>query len=86
VIDGVYKRLEGEGEEEGVVRKEVGSIEEMEEFVMKVVKEVEGGEGLDKETDLFDRGLDSLQATRIRNALQRVSLGFSIVSIFSILC
>lgn len=68
--------MEGEGDEEGVVRKEVGSMEEMEDFVMKVVKEVEGGRGLDKETDLFDRGLDSLQATRIRNALQRVSLVF----------
>ena len=72
-IEGVYKRLEGEGEEEGVERKDVGDISAVEEYVMEIVKDVEGGEGLEMDTDLFDRGLDSLQATRIRNAIQRVS-------------
>lgn len=74
VIDGVYRRLEGEDEEGGAEKKAVGSVEEVETYLKAVVAKIAGREEcLAKETDLFEFGLDSLEAGRIRNQLQRVS-------------
>lgn len=71
-IDGVYSALEGDNTDEAD-KKDIGSVEEMEATLFKLVKSVAGGdEGLTKNTDLFSYGLDSLAAGRIRNALQRV--------------
>lgn len=72
VIEEVYKRLEGEVGSEGKTRVEGEGETRM------VVREVIGRtierpmDGLEDDTDLFDFGLDSLQSTRIRNAIQRV--------------
>lgn len=73
VIEGVYKRLEGEvvdGEE----KREIETLDETVEYVTDVIKSMLDGNGggLEMETDLFDFGLDSLQAGRIRNRIQRV--------------
>lgn len=71
-IEGMYARLEGEEEPEGKRRTE-GEAE-----AKVVVREVIGRtiersiDGLEDDTDLFEFGLDSLQSTRIRNAIQRV--------------
>lgn len=72
VIDGVYAALDGEGGE----KHALASLAEAEAVVAAVVKStVEGShDTLKPSTDLFDYGLDSLQAGRIRNSLQRVSL------------
>lgn len=72
MIEEVYRRLEGEVGSEGKRRVE-GESE-----ARRVVREVIGKtierpiDGLGDDTDLFDFGVDSLQSTRIRNAIQRV--------------
>ncbi|KAG6378292.1 male sterility protein-domain-containing protein [Boletus reticuloceps] len=81
-IEGVYKRLEGEVGSEGKIRVE------KEREARVVVREVIGRmierpiDGLEDDTDLFDFGLDSLQSSRIRNAIQReIDLGGKKLSI-----
>ncbi|GAA5860908.1 hypothetical protein JCM8547_003885 [Rhodosporidiobolus lusitaniae] len=66
-IDQAYKSLEGVG---GGDRR-VESFETVQPFVRDLVASVSTSDGLEDETDLFTFGLDSLSATRIRNALQR---------------
>jgi len=84
VIDSVYRRLEGE-EEEGVEKKAVGSVDEVKSWLKEVVAKTAGRDtGLDKETDLFEFGLDSLEAGRIRNQIQRVSRVLSLLLSFSL--
>lgn len=71
VIDGVYARLEGEGVS-GTVKFEAES--DLKKWLFEVVVKTAGRDkGLEDDTDLFDFGLDSLEAGRIRNTLQRVS-------------
>lgn len=76
MIKEVYKRLEGELESKDKLRAEGEGKAKV------VVREVIGRtiewpiEGLEDDTDLFNFGLDSLQSTRIRNAIQRVRTFF----------
>jgi hypothetical protein len=74
VIDGVYAALEGDAGTDSPKRS-FASVEEALSFVHDVVHSTIGGDHatLEATTDLFDYGLDSLQASRIRNALLRVS-------------
>ncbi|GAA5892683.1 hypothetical protein JCM6882_000555 [Rhodosporidiobolus microsporus] len=66
-IDGAYNSLEGvDGGD-----SQVGSFETIQPFVRDLVVSVSTADGLEDDTDLFTFGLDSLSATRIRNALQR---------------
>ncbi|ORY46225.1 hypothetical protein BCR35DRAFT_356262 [Leucosporidium creatinivorum] len=70
-IEGVYAAVEGEGGEEES-KEELGGQEEVERMLFELVKNVAGSEeGLERETDLFAFGLDSLMAGRIRNKVQR---------------
>ncbi|KAG8964763.1 hypothetical protein FRC03_001374 [Tulasnella sp. 419] len=71
VIDDVYTSLEGGEEGEG--KRKLSSYEESLELVTSTTRSTLGelAMGLQEETDLFEHGLDSLQSTRIRNALQR---------------
>lgn len=72
VIDGVYDRIEGEGVR-GTTRFE--SEGDLKNWLLEVVVKTAGrNKGLAEETDLFDFGLDSLEAGRIRNELQRVRI------------
>ncbi|KAI5478357.1 hypothetical protein MNV49_005208 [Pseudohyphozyma bogoriensis] len=71
-IDRAYAALEGDDGVDEKEKKKVGSVEEMEAHIFKLVKDVSGSDvGLKKDTDLFTFGLDSLAAGRIRNSLQR---------------
>ncbi|KAN0090779.1 hypothetical protein V8E55_004345 [Tylopilus felleus] len=66
MIKEVYKRLEGELESKDKLRAE--------EVIGRTIEWPI--EGLEDDTDLFNFGLDSLQSTRIRNAIQReIDLG-----------
>ncbi|GAA5849618.1 hypothetical protein JCM9279_007290 [Rhodotorula babjevae] len=68
VIDKAYSDLEGGS---GGSRP-VGSLDEMRSHVCELIASiVKSSDGLEDDTDLFSFGLDSLAATRIRNALQR---------------
>ncbi|KAM0746573.1 acetyl-CoA synthetase-like protein [Meredithblackwellia eburnea MCA 4105] len=72
-IDAAYERLEGNDGLDDSERATVGNVSEMEQHLLKLVAKVAGSaEGLELDTDLFSSiGLDSLQAGRIRNFLQR---------------
>lgn len=72
VIDEVYRRIEGEVGSEG--KRRVEGEGEAREVVREVIgRTIERPiDGLEDDMDLFDFGLDSLQSTRIRNAIQRV--------------
>lgn len=76
-IEGVYRRLNGE-EDDGREKREIGGVEDTQKWLMGLVKGiVKDPSGLEIETDLFDFGLDSLQAGRIRLNIQRVSEEFT---------
>lgn len=72
VIEEVYERLEGaigaggKRHVEGEVEARVVVREVIEKMIERPIN------GLEDDTDLFDFGLDSLQSSRIRNAIQRV--------------
>ncbi|KAL7418303.1 hypothetical protein Q5752_006759 [Cryptotrichosporon argae] len=70
VIDSVYERFErGTG-----VRRTVESQSEMERFIRNAIVGALGnnaGVGLAPTTDLFAYGVDSLQATRVRNVIAK---------------
>ena len=72
-IEDMYRRLEGDLAS-GIVKRRIASPEEARTLVFEVIKETLGGNvgGLSDDTDLFAFGLDSLQANRIRNGIQRV--------------
>lgn len=78
VINEVYKRLEGDGDSAGKRRL----VDETE--ARMVIRDIIGKtverpiSNLQDDTDLFDFGLDSLQSSRIRNTIQRVSSLFTI--------
>ena len=77
VIEEVYKRLEGEVGPDG--KKHVEGEREARAAVREVIdRTIERPlDELEDDTDLFDFGLDSLQSSRIRNAIQRVrAFGF----------
>ena len=72
VIEKVYERLEGEAGLEGRRRVE-GEVEARAAVRELIGRTIEKPiDYLDDDTDLFGFGLDSLQSTRVRNALQRV--------------
>ncbi|KAF9219622.1 L-aminoadipate-semialdehyde dehydrogenase [Gyrodon lividus] len=76
VIDEVYRRLEGElgCEEKRCVGGEADARATVRELIGKTIERPT--DNLEDDTDLFEFGLDSLQSTRIRNAIQRgVDLG-----------
>lgn len=76
-IEGVYRRLSGE-EDDGREKREIGGVDDTQKWLMGLVKGiVKDPSGLEIETDLFDFGLDSLQAGRIRLNIQRVSEEFT---------
>ncbi|BEI83428.1 hypothetical protein CcaverHIS002_0400320 [Cutaneotrichosporon cavernicola] len=69
VIDGVYVRFE---QGTGLPKRDITNQEEMEAFLSDTLRVTLGEvEGLERDTDLFAFGVDSLQATRVRNALQK---------------
>ncbi|KAG8879407.1 hypothetical protein FRB97_001634 [Tulasnella sp. 331] len=73
VIDDAYKCAEGglDGQD-GENKRSVGTVSEMEMELVELVSGVSGkSKGLEIETDLFMFGVDSLQAGRIRNFIQR---------------
>jgi len=70
IIDDVYDRFEREAEVEKITLPRNG----LEGFIINTIAKTSGTskvEKLDKITDLFAFGVDSLQAIRIRNILQR---------------
>ncbi|KAF8511947.1 L-aminoadipate-semialdehyde dehydrogenase [Hysterangium stoloniferum] len=72
-IDDLYRRLEGLMGDESQ-RRNIETVNEAEDAVLENIKETIGEDNmkdLTSKTDLFLFGLDSLQATRIRNAIQR---------------
>lgn len=73
VIDRVYAAIEGE--DDTVQKRTFDTLDQVTAYVSEVVESTVEGDhaGLEVGTDLFDYGLDSLQAGRIRNTLQRVS-------------
>ncbi|KAH7929842.1 putative aminoadipate reductase [Leucogyrophana mollusca] len=76
VIDDVYKRLEGEVG--GADKRLVSGDQEAKAVIRDLIgKTIERPiDYLQDDTDLFEFGLDSLQSTRIRNAIQReIDLG-----------
>ncbi|KAJ4414053.1 putative NRPS-like protein biosynthetic cluster [Gnomoniopsis sp. IMI 355080] len=99
IIDDIYERFESGGSGPGQPKAQIETQDEMEAFLTKTINDVLGpsttisssaggrrGE-LGPETDLFAYGVDSLQATRMRNVINKglelgehqVSLGHNIV-------
>ncbi|EJU02829.1 L-aminoadipate-semialdehyde dehydrogenase [Dacryopinax primogenitus] len=79
IIDQVYRELEGD-EDKGVARQKLSGEEHAKHLVGKVVSQIfsplESYSKIEENMDIVSLGLDSLQATRIRNALQReIDLG-----------
>lgn len=70
-IEELYQRLEGEGNEEGL---ELKGLRDAERVVWECIRETLGdrADALNEGFDLFGFGLNSLQAARIRNGMQRV--------------
>lgn len=71
-IDSLYSAFEnGNGQAKRVIEER----EEMERFLKQTITTALGsgrkGDGLDVDTDLFAYGVDSLQATRVRNVIQK---------------
>lgn len=99
IIEDIYERFERGGNGPGQTKAQVDTLDEMEAFLTKTISDVlgpsttisssaSGGRGeLGPETDLFAHGVDSLQATRVRNVINKglelgehqVSLGQNIV-------
>lgn len=99
IIDEIYERFERGGSGPGQSKAQVETQDEMEAFLTQTIGDVlgpsttissvsGGGRGeLGPETDLFAYGVDSLQATRVRNVInkglelgeQHVTLGQNIV-------
>ncbi|KAG8995366.1 hypothetical protein FRB94_009200 [Tulasnella sp. JGI-2019a] len=72
IIEKAYSQAEGLGDQDQGGKKPVGSVSNMEAELFAFVKDVAGrSEGLKVDTDLFTFGIDSLQAGRIRNLIQR---------------
>ncbi|KAK4703977.1 hypothetical protein P7C70_g2238, partial [Phenoliferia sp. Uapishka_3] len=71
-IDEAYERLEGNDGRKDEEKKDVGNVEQMEKHLLGLMGKITGAKTtIDLETDLFAAGLDSLQAGRIRNSIQR---------------
>lgn len=71
LIDTIYKRFE---REDVVVEKSRLSGIELEDYLYNTISAALGptrSAKLDKDVDLFSFGVDSLQATRIRNNIQQ---------------
>ncbi|EIW83278.1 L-aminoadipate-semialdehyde dehydrogenase [Coniophora puteana RWD-64-598 SS2] len=75
VIEETYARLEGESDKGG---RKMGSVNEAKQVIRELMgKTIEKPiDKLTDDTDLFEFGLDSLQSSRVRNAIQReIDLG-----------
>lgn len=75
-IDAMY----GAGSTDTAPGAKKRDLREIEDYLLQTIKRVAGSGSrrkipLDRETDLFNWGVDSLMATRIRTAAQRVSCG-----------
>lgn len=70
IIDSVYERFEGGGGEDKRLIEDSG---EMETYLLSLLSKTLGKKGkeVDRTTDLFAFGVDSLQATRVRNTIQK---------------
>lgn len=99
IIDDIYERFERGGNGPGQPKAQVETQDEMEAFLAQTIGDVlgpsttitsvsGGGRGeLEPDTDLFAYGVDSLQATRVRNVINKglelgehhVTLGQNIV-------
>lgn len=68
LIDDVYRRYETGF---GITKRRITSVDEMETFIHQAILEAWGKDAQDLEptTDLFAFGIDSLQATRVRNSI-----------------
>jgi len=80
VINEVYERLEGDGD--GAGKRKLSDEADAKVAIRDIIgKTIERPiNNLQDDTDLFDFGLDSLQSSRIRNTIQRVSWLFIIGS------
>lgn len=71
LIDGVYERFE---RGTGAPKRDINEQGEMEVFLAEAIRGALGDKavsGLEPDTDLFSFGVDSLQATRVRNVVQK---------------
>lgn len=83
IIDDIYERFERGGNGPGQPKAQIETQDEMEAFLTQTIGDVlgpsttisssaGGGRGeLGPETDLFAYGVDSLQATRVRNVINK---------------
>jgi aryl carrier-like protein len=80
IIDEVYKRLEGDITRDGKRRltDETEARMAIRDVISKTVDRPI--DSLNDDTDLFDFGLDSLQSSRIRNTIQRVSSNVPLIA------
>jgi hypothetical protein len=80
IINEVYKRLEGDIDEDGKRRltNEAEARTAIRDIISKMVDRPINN--LEDDTDLFNFGLDSLQSSRIRNAIQRVSSNVPLIA------
>lgn len=69
LIDSIYQRFE----QGATITKVTLTLPELEDFLLSAIVKVMGPKstGLTKDVDLFSFGVDSLQATRVRNTLQQ---------------
>jgi hypothetical protein len=81
IIDEIYRRLEGDVD--GACKRRLNNEAEARMAIRDIIgKTVDRPiDNLQDDTDLFDFGLDSLQSSRIRNTIQRVSSPFTTGSI-----
>lgn len=70
VIDSVYRRFESAGSAE---KRRIDDQDEMEGYLLELLQRTLGdrGQGIERNTDLFAFGVDSLMATRVRNTVQK---------------
>lgn len=85
IINGIYERFEGGT---GAPKRDISDKAELEEFLKETILKALGDKAaadLTSNTDLFAYGVDSLQATRVRNVISKslelgdASLGQNIV-------
>lgn len=71
IIDEVYRRFEGGSG--AVEKRRIDGENEAETYLLELLGRTLGSraEGITRETDLFAFGVDSLQATRVRNTAQK---------------
>lgn len=70
IIDSVYQRFESADSAE---KRRIDDQDEMEGYLLELLGRTLGdrGQGIERDTDLFAFGVDSLMATRVRNTVQK---------------